>query len=93
MAQLRHGAREALDHLESELLYIKDMAYNPEAVEALVDKCLAIMREKIEPRLQRAEPTIQQQINEMSAQHQQDMDELRNQIALLASQKIVFVKE
>lgn len=93
MSQLRHGARQALDNLESDLLYIKEMAYNPHAIEALADKCLRRLREEIEPRLQRAEPTLEQRLNESIAQQLEAMEELRERLARVEAQKIIVIKE
>lgn len=91
MAQLRPGAAEALAHLISDLEWMKEKAYNPEAVIAYADKCIERLNAEIRPRLQRAEPTLEQRLNEQGEQHRQDIEELRRQIALLASQQKIVL--
>jgi flagellar biosynthesis component FlhA len=82
---LRHGARQQLDYLEADLNEILDeiqeMAWNPAAIEALVEKCKRRLRDEIEPRLQRAEPTLAQKIAEL---------EIR--LERVEQQKVIFVK-
>lgn len=80
MSQLRHGARQALDYLSTDLddlksilREIKKLSRNPGAVEALADKGLARiddnikprLKDEIEPRLQRAEPVTEQRLKDI----------------------------
>lgn len=66
--QLKRGARETLDHLYSDLEYILQNSHDPIAVEKLARRIRERIQEEIEPRLQRAAPTVEQRIETLEQQ-------------------------
>lgn len=82
MAQLKRGARQSLEYFYADLDDIIENAHNPGAVRALAMKCKARMREEIEPRLQRAAPTVEEQIRE-----------LRDRVERLEREKIIVMSQ
>lgn len=64
MAQLRRGARQALDYLYADLDEADELALdNPAAVRKLIRLAKRRLQEDIEPMLQRAEqPNIEQRV-------------------------------
>jgi hypothetical protein len=64
MAQLRRGARQALDYLYADLEAIDDYAAdNPAAVRKLVRRIKERLQEEVEPMLQRAEePSLERRV-------------------------------
>lgn len=110
---LRHGARQALDLLDTDITYLKtdlaelkemlkkfrgELRFNPAGVEALAERCIKRIDEKmepridndikprikddIEPRMQRTESTIAQQITD-----------LQERLERVEKQRIIVVKE
>jgi hypothetical protein len=66
MPQLARGARQALDYLYADLDDILEyVADNPDAVRILVHKCKRRLTEDIEPRLQRAAPSLEKKVADL----------------------------
>lgn len=74
MAQLRRGARQALDYLMADLDSIEDYAIdNPAAVRKLARRCKERLRDELEPMLQRPtnETAIESRLKALEAKVQE----------------------
>jgi hypothetical protein len=76
--QLKRGARETLDIIYSDLETILSLSHDPLAVEQLARRIRDRVRDDVEPRLQRAAPTVEQRL-----------ETLERQMAELQERKIV----
>jgi CRP-like cAMP-binding protein len=76
--QLKRGARETLDIIYSDLETILNLSHDPLAVEQLARRIRDRVRDDVEPRLQRAAPTVEQRL-----------ETLERQMAELQERKIV----
>ena len=66
--QLKRGARETLLHLYSDLDYLIAEAHDPIAVELLARRIKERIRDEIEPRLQRAVPSVEDRLDMLEQQ-------------------------
>lgn len=79
MSQHSPGGKQALDYLIADLNDIIEMAYNPGAVEALALKCIRRVNNDIDPKMRRAEPTLEQRIREL----EERLERVENRVVIV----------
>jgi hypothetical protein len=62
---LKRGARQSLNYLQADLDDIIELAHNPTAVRKLARRCKERLAEEIEPKLQRAVPTLEARLSDL----------------------------
>lgn len=80
--QLKRGARETLDILYSDIETILRLSHDPLAVEQLARRIRDRIRDDVEPRLQRAAPTIEQRV-----------EALEKRVGELTERKVIVLPE
>ncbi len=80
--QLKRGARETLDIVYSDIETILRLSHDPLAVEQLARRIRDRIRDEVEPRLQRAAPTIEQRL-----------EKLEKEVSELNDRKLIVLPE